>query len=97
VDTLADLAAGADRIALDDDVFTAFDAAAAPLLAAAQFHSAPGATAAHDADDRIVYDPSSGALYYDADGAGGAASIRIATLGASVHPAVSAAEFVIVD
>ena len=36
--------------------------------------------AAHDASDRIVYDKASGALYYDADGTGRAAQVKIATL-----------------
>ncbi|MBM6594265.1 calcium-binding protein [Microvirga pudoricolor] len=35
---------------------------------------------AHDADDRIIYDSSNGALYYDRDGTGAAAQVQIATL-----------------
>ena len=38
---------------------------AGTALSAEQFHSGAGATAAHDASDRIVYDTASGALYYD--------------------------------
>jgi serralysin len=36
---------------------------------------------AQDREDRIVYDRTSGALSYDADGTGAAAQVRIATLG----------------
>ena len=36
--------------------------------------------AAHDASDRIIYDKASGALYYDADGTGRSAQVKIATL-----------------
>jgi Ca2+-binding RTX toxin-like protein len=36
--------------------------------------------AAHDEDDRIVYDSKKGVLYYDPDGIGGVGQIKIATL-----------------
>jgi Ca2+-binding RTX toxin-like protein len=36
--------------------------------------------AAHDASDRIIYDKATGALYYDQDGTGRAAQVKIATL-----------------
>jgi Ca2+-binding RTX toxin-like protein len=39
-----------------------------------------GARTAHDADDRIVYDTSSGKLYYDADGTGTVQSVQVAVL-----------------
>ncbi|WP_441967994.1 calcium-binding protein [Microvirga sp. 2MCAF38] len=35
---------------------------------------------AHDADDRIIYDSKKGILYYDADGTGSSAQVKIATL-----------------
>jgi len=51
-----------------------------------QFYAANGAKSATNANQRIVYDSSAGNLYYDADGAGGAAAVRIATLGQAIHP-----------
>ncbi|MGO4706319.1 calcium-binding protein [Microvirga sp. 2MCAF38] len=41
-------------------------------------------TAAHDADDRIIYDSKKGILYYDADGTGAAKQVKIATLDKSL-------------
>jgi len=37
-------------------------------------------SAAHDADDRILYDQSGGALSYDADGTGVLAAVQFAVL-----------------
>lgn len=74
IDLLPDFVSGADRIALDDKVFTAL---AGGALAAGAFGI--GMTAA-DADDRIFYDPTSGGLFYDADGNGAAAAVQFALL-----------------
>ena len=70
-------------------------------LAAAKFHGlAKGAlpasefivgTAAHDAGDRIIYDPGTGALTYDAPGGG---SVHFATL--TNLAALSAADFLVI-
>jgi Ca2+-binding RTX toxin-like protein len=35
---------------------------------------------AHDANDRIIYDPANGALYYDRDGTGAAAQVKFAQM-----------------
>jgi Ca2+-binding RTX toxin-like protein len=51
--------------------------------------------AAADANDRILYDPASGAVRYDADGTGATASVRFATLIST--PNVTNANFVVVD
>ena len=49
--------------------------------------------AAGQADDRIVYDPASHKLYYDADGSGAGAAIHFATLyGANLN--LTAADFI---
>ncbi|MET0743603.1 MAG: calcium-binding protein, partial [Microvirga sp.] len=36
--------------------------------------------AAHDADDHLIYNRSTGALYYDSDGTGAAKQVLLATL-----------------
>jgi hypothetical protein len=38
------------------------------------------------ATDKIAYNTSTGALYYDVDGLGGAAAVQIATLGLVTNP-----------
>jgi uncharacterized delta-60 repeat protein len=92
-DTIADFLPGTDLIRLDDDVFTAL---VPGPLAPAQFLAGAGVTAAADADDRILYDTSTGALYYDKDGTGPAAAVKFALLGAVAHPILSASDVVIV-
>jgi Ca2+-binding RTX toxin-like protein len=92
VDLITDFASGVDRILLDDDVFTALGA-----VTDASFRSGAGLSSAQDADDRIVYDTTSGALYYDADGLGGAAAVQFATLGTSSLAQLVAADLLLVS
>ena len=73
VDTLADFEDGIDGMVLRSADFNL----AAGSLSAANFHAG---TAAADADDRIVYDASTGSVYYDADGSGATAQLRFAVL-----------------
>ena len=93
VDTIVDFRHRSDHILLDADIFRELEVGG---LLKAQFHAAAGATAAHDADDRIIYDTSTGTLYYDADGKGGAAAIAFAVLGSEAHPWITAADFLII-
>jgi Ca2+-binding RTX toxin-like protein len=91
-DSITDFTPGTDTLRLVARVFTAL---APGALAPGQFHSGDGVTSAAEADDRILYDTASGALYYDADGTGTVNSpIQFATL--VNHPVISAADFVIV-
>lgn len=78
IDTIIDFVAGVDKVALSSSVFTQL---APGALAPGAF--AKGSQAA-DADDRIIYNPDTGALLYDPDGSGGAAAIHFATLSAGL-------------
>jgi len=89
VDTIADFAHGTDRIALDDAAFTAIGGPGA-LNANAFFAGA----AAHDADDRIIYDQATGQLFYDADGNGAGAAVLFATLNGA--PMITATDFTVI-
>jgi Ca2+-binding RTX toxin-like protein len=88
IDTVSGFSVADDTILLDDAVFTGL---AAGALAAGAF--ATGAAAAQ-ADDRIIYNAATGALLFDADGAGGAAAVQFATLGAGL--ALTSADFLVV-
>jgi Ca2+-binding RTX toxin-like protein len=72
-DRISDFASGGDRIAFEDSVFSG-------VASAGSFRSGAGISSGQDADDRVIYNSSTGQLYYDADGAGGAAGQLVATL-----------------
>jgi Ca2+-binding RTX toxin-like protein len=88
VDSLLDFQPGADRIALDDSVFAGL---APGALAAEAFRVG---TAAADADDRILYDPATGTLSFDADGLGGADAVAFATVQPGL--ALGAGDFLVI-
>jgi Ca2+-binding RTX toxin-like protein len=92
VDHITDFAT-VDTIDLENAVFTSLTTTG--TLSASAFFSAAGATSAHDADDRIVYNTTTGALFYDADGnqAGGVAAVQFAVL--DNHAALTNADFVV--
>jgi Ca2+-binding RTX toxin-like protein len=72
-DTIADFAIG-DTLQLDNAIFTAL---AEGVLSAESFVLG---TVAADANDFLLYDKSTGTLWYDADGNGAGAAIEIAVL-----------------
>ena len=83
-----------DKIQLSKAVFKGF--AYTGSLHAEDFYAAAGATKAHDATDRLIYNTTTGVLYYDVDGLGGAAAVAIATLGTTTHPALTIADLLII-
>ncbi len=92
VDTIFDFQAGSDSIQLDSAVFRKLSANGA--LSAANFRASADGTAA-DANDYILYDTDSGALYYDADGSGKGAAIQFATVVIVGTTPLSAADFIV--
>jgi Ca2+-binding RTX toxin-like protein len=84
--------ASVDMINLESGIFTSLTTTG--TLSANAFVSGAGLTSAQDASDRIVYNTTTGALFYDADGAGGAASVQFAVL--DNHAALTNADFVVV-
>src|SRR4051795_6931601 len=69
-DTIGSFDAGWDRIQLDVAAFANLGANGRFASGDARFYAAAGATGGHDADDRIIYNTSTGQLFYDADGNG---------------------------
>jgi serralysin len=81
VDRLEDFNATDDSIRLDDKIYTELGSGNASRPTAFKSDMFVKAAKAQDAEDRIVYNKQTGALFYDADGSGGSAQVRIATLG----------------
>jgi len=80
VDTVTDYTPSDDLIQLAISVFTGLTTATNNTLSAAEFVSGANLTAATTADQRIVYNTTTGALYYDADGSGATGAVQIAIL-----------------
>ncbi|MDP1866955.1 MAG: Ig-like domain-containing protein, partial [Bradyrhizobium sp.] len=90
-DTILDFTSGgggADRILLDDAGFGDIGL----TLTAAEFVSGAGTTAATTAAQRLIYNTSTGALYFDADGsASGSTAVQIAVVVG--QPALTLSDF----
>ncbi|WP_298191005.1 DUF4347 domain-containing protein [Novosphingobium sp.] len=95
-DTIRDFnSAEGDSIELARGAFRGLGRALGPITAD-QFWSGDGVSQVHDASDRILYDTSSGKLWYDPDGLGDFAPILIAQLGTSAHPALTYTDIVLI-
>ena len=75
IDTINDFVHGSDQLRFDTSVFATLSGATASTFA-----SGAGKTTASDADTHLIYNTSNGALYYDADGVGGSAAVKIASI-----------------
>lgn len=89
IDTIMDFVAIDDTIQLARAVFTGLTTG---TLADAALRI--GGTAAATAAQRIIYDNTTGRLFYDADGLGGLAAMHFATLNG--NPSLTAADFVVI-
>lgn len=88
VDIITDFSAMDDTISLENAVFTRLTSVG--QLADGNFRANADASP-QDADDFILYDTDSGALFYDADGNGAGAAVRFATLTGA--PVISSGDF----
>jgi Ca2+-binding RTX toxin-like protein len=94
LDTLSDFVSGTDRLQFDNAGFTQLGGAGNFAPRDARFASGAGLTSGQDASDRLVYNTSTGDLFYDADGNGVGASVLVAHL--SGAPALAATDIVVV-
>jgi len=79
LDTIMDFTVVDDVLHLSKSIFTGLGTAGL-YLPTADFRSGAGVATAADASDRILYNTTSGDLYYDRDGTGAAAPVKIAVL-----------------
>jgi Ca2+-binding RTX toxin-like protein len=80
VDRVYDYETKDDSIYLDDKIFTKLGKGSFSKPMKFKKDMFVEGKEARDAEDRIVYDRKSGALYYDKDGTGSSAQVKIATL-----------------
>ena len=76
VDTITDMQVGIDEIWVDSE----WGGLSSEFLIANQFRGGAGVTTANSATQRLVYNSTTGDLYFDADGVGGMAAVRFAVL-----------------
>jgi Ca2+-binding RTX toxin-like protein len=88
VDRISDFLAPSDTFVLENAIFKTLATGALP---AGKFHVG---TVAHDANDRVIYNPNNGKLLFDVDGLGGKAGVVFATVAA--HLPITHADFLIV-
>jgi Ca2+-binding RTX toxin-like protein len=95
-DILSDFAVG-ERIYLENAVMTGLVQTNNVALAATAFCAGAGVVAATTQAQRIIYNSTSGDLYYDQDGVGGLAAVKLAVIGAGTqHAALNTSNFLIV-
>jgi Ca2+-binding RTX toxin-like protein len=88
-DTIRDFKSVDDTIQLKQTIFAGF--ARKGNITADMFHKGG---AAADAEDRLIYHKATGSLYYDPDGTGAEAQVKIATL--SNKAVLSLSDFLII-
>ena len=84
LDTMVDFTPGMDLIQLSATIFGAFAGLSGQIVGLI------------DLSANLAYDAATGALAYDADGAGAAPALNFAILGSTLHPASLGNDFQIV-
>lgn len=90
IDRIVDFSVADDTIQLDDAIFKVGALTSTKTISTAAFYIG---VAAHDSNDRIIYDKTSGALYYDSNGNAAGGQFQFATLSANL--ALTIADFVV--
>lgn len=93
VDRITDFSAPRDTIVLENSLPGTFRALVNGFLAESAF-KANAAGVATDSNDRIIYNTSTGALFYDSNGSAAGGAIQFAVL--STKPAITHADFFVI-
>lgn len=83
-DTIADFLSGTDKINLENAIMTGLGLTTGQLTLD-QFRSGAGISSAGDSSDRVIYNTTTGGLFYDVDGNGSGAAVQFAILGANLQ------------
>jgi len=81
LDRIRDFSVSEDVIGISAEGFGNIEPTANGFISANQFHLGTGAT---DANHRFIYNQNNGALFFDIDGTGATAQVKIATLSAGL-------------
>ena len=100
VDLITDFTSGKDHLQLSKAIFAGLKTEAGvgygiengTVLKASEFVSSKTAVQGTTATSHLIYNSTSGALYYDADGS----AVEVAILGATTHPALAASDILII-
>jgi Ca2+-binding RTX toxin-like protein len=105
VDTITDFVSRTDKIEFSKSIFTSL-ASATPttsgvaLTASDLFSSASITTgtagAGGSGSSHLLYNTTSGALYYDADASGSGAAVQIASIGTTSHPTILSTDILVI-
>jgi Ca2+-binding RTX toxin-like protein len=93
-DTVRDFLSGTDELLFENGVLTALGAAGAFGAGDGRFRSGAGLTSGQDSSDRLIYNTTTGQLFYDADGSGAGGGQLVATLLGT--PALAATDITII-
>ncbi len=91
VDKIVSFVHGTDKIELAKNIMTTLGA-----VGTLNVNDFKLSTQALDSSDRIIYNPSNGALFYDSDGSGSKAAVQFAIVGISTHPTLTNTDFMII-
>ncbi|HEY7598493.1 MAG TPA: hypothetical protein VH741_01100 [Candidatus Limnocylindrales bacterium] len=93
-DRLLDFTSGTDTLCFDDAAYGSIGALGDFAAADDRFFAGAGAKSGVDAEDRLVYDTSSGFLWYDADGSGAGGQLLVGVVQGA--PALSAGDIAVI-
>ena len=98
IDKITDFISGTDKLQFSKAIFAGITRAAGTglgtTLTAKEFVSSTTATSGTTATSHLIYNSTTGGLYYDADGSAKGAAVEVAILG--THPALVASDILIV-